>query len=182
MTGSETEGWLPFTKRRFLPEGADRGLSLGCGHGWTERDVVRLGICRTFEGLDLSEEALEVARSEARAAGLHDRITYRQADLNAVELDPESYDVVVAAQVLHHVDALEHLVDQVVGSLRGGGLFVVQEYVGPARFQWLEKTEVLMNRILDTLPDRIQGKPAQRVREGAPRPAERGRDHRLGPV
>jgi O-antigen biosynthesis protein len=152
MTGSETENWLAFTKRRFLPEGADRGLSLGCGHGWTERDVIRLGLCRTIDGLDLSDEALEVARSEAREAGLDDRITYRQADLNAVELELGSYDVVVAAQVLHHVDALEHLLDQVTRSIRGGGLFVVQEYVGPARFQWLDKTEVLMNRILTTLP------------------------------
>jgi SAM-dependent methyltransferase len=152
ITGSEDETWLAFTKRRFVPEPGDRGLSLGCGHGWTERDSIRLDVCRTMEGYDLSEEALEVARSEAVAAGLDDRISYRQADLNVVELAPDSYDVVVAAQVLHHVNDLEHLLDQVKRSLRPDGVFVVQEYVGPARFQWLDKTELLMNRILETLP------------------------------
>jgi hypothetical protein len=40
---------------------------------------------------------------------------------------------VFAAQVLHHVDDLEHLFDQVAASLRDHGLFVVNEYVGPAR-------------------------------------------------
>jgi hypothetical protein len=29
---------------------------------------------------------------------------------------------------------------------------VVNEYIGPARFQWLDKTQDLMNRILETLP------------------------------
>jgi hypothetical protein len=48
---------------------------------------------------------------------------------------------------------LEHLLDQLVASLRPGGLLVVNEYIGPARFQWLDKTEELMNRMLDVLPD-----------------------------
>jgi SAM-dependent methyltransferase len=159
ITGNEDETWLAFTRRRFVPEPGDRGLSLGCGHGWTERDAIRLDLCRTMDGYDLSEEALEVARREAVAAGLDDRITYRQADLNVVELEPDSYDVVIAAQVLHHVDDLEHLLDQVRRSLRRDGVFVVQEYVGPARFQWLEKTELLMNRILETLPEEYRVNP-----------------------
>ena len=35
-----------------------------------------------MDGLDLSEEALEVARREANAAGFGDRLIYQQADLN----------------------------------------------------------------------------------------------------
>ena len=110
-----------------------------------------------MDGLDLSEEALEVARREANAAGLGDRLIYKQADLNVVELEPSTYDIAIAAQVLHHVDDLERLLDQVARSLRLGARFVVQEYVGPSRFQWLGKTEELMNRILKVIP------PDQRV-------------------
>jgi SAM-dependent methyltransferase len=51
------------------------------------------------------------------------------------------------------VDDLEHLFDQIATSLRPGGLFVVNEYVGPARFQWLEKTQEVMNRVLEVLPE-----------------------------
>ena len=152
MTGDEKETWLPFTKRRFLPQGGSRGLSLGCGHGWAERDAIRLNVCGSFDALDISEDALEVARRQATEEGLDGRIVYRHADLNTVELEPRNYDVAIAAQVLHHVEELERLIDQVGGSLRPGGLFIVHEYVGPARFQWLDKTEEFMNRILELLP------------------------------
>jgi SAM-dependent methyltransferase len=159
ITGSEEERWLPFTKRRFFPEPVERGLSLGCGYGPVERDAIALGICRTFDGLDISEEALKVAARDAAEAGLADSIRYRPADLNTVELEPGAYDVAFAVQTLHHVDALEHLLDEVATSLRPGGLFVVSEYVGPARFQWLDKTQVVMNRILDLLPESFRVNP-----------------------
>ena len=166
ITGDEGESWLAFAGRRFLPESAGYGLSLGCGHGWTERDAIQLGICRSFDALDISEEALEVARREAREAGLHGRILYRQADLNTVELEPDVYDVVIASQVLHHVEALEHLLDQVAVALSPGGLFVVNEYIGPARFQWLDKTQMLMNRMLELLPEELRVNPVNgRIKE-----------------
>ena len=159
ITGDEEEDWLGFTKQRFFPERVGRGLSLGCGHGAAERDAIGRGICAEFDALDIAEEALEVARRDAEEVGLGDRIHYRQADLNTVDLQPGAYDVVIAAQVLHHVDALERLAEQVAGSLRPGGLFVVHEYIGPSRFQWLDKTQELMNRMLDVLPEELKTHP-----------------------
>ena len=52
-------------------------------------------------------------------------------------------------------------------SLRPGGLFVVNEYIGPARFQWLDKTEALMNRVLAILPHEYKVNPNERLRQGA---------------
>jgi SAM-dependent methyltransferase len=159
VSGDEAEDWLAFTKRRFLPNGVARGLSLGCGHGSAERYAIDLGLCRRFEAIDIAEEALEVARRDAEQAGHGDRIEYRQADLNTVELERDAYDLVIASQSLHHVDALEHLLDEVAASLCSDGLFVVNEYVGPARFQWLDKTEAVMNRVLDLLPEQYRVNP-----------------------
>ena len=153
ITGGSDESWLAFGKRRFLPDGGERGLSLGCGSGWVEREGITIGLCQAFDGFDISEEAVGVARSQADEAGLGERIRYRQADLNKLELEPDAYDVVVAAQVLHHIEDLEHLLDQLVAALRPGGVLLVNEYIGPARFQWLDKTEYLMNRILELLPE-----------------------------
>lgn len=159
ITGDETEDWLGFTKRRFFPVAVERGLSLGCGDGMVERDAIARDVCHRFDALDISEEALEVARREAERVGLGDRIDYRRADLNTVALEHDAYDVVLAVQVLHHVDVLEHLLDEVVASLRPNGLFVVNEYVGPARFQWLDKTQELMNRLLAVLPEAYRVNP-----------------------
>jgi SAM-dependent methyltransferase len=159
ITGNDDEGWLAFTKRRFLPDGADRGLSLGCGHGWTEREALKLELCRSFDAVDISDEALEVAARTAAEEGLADRIRYRQADLNTIQLDAGAYDVVIAAMVLHHVEELEHLLDEVLGSLDSEGIFVINEYIGPARFQWLDKTQELMNRMLEALPEQMRVNP-----------------------
>jgi SAM-dependent methyltransferase len=153
ITGDPDESWLAFSKRRFAPDGAEHGLSLGCGSGWVEREAIKLELCRSFDAFDISEGALEVARGEAAEQGLGEQIAYRQADLNRLELKPDTYDVAVAAQMLHHIADLEHLLDQLAASLRAGGLVFVNEYIGPARFQWLDKTEYLMNRLLDVLPE-----------------------------
>lgn len=152
LTSGDSDDWLAFTKRRFFPRSVERGLSLGCGHGPVERDAIAIDLCKSFDALDISEEALQVARRLAEDADVGHLIDYSQADLNRVRLEPAVYDVVFAIQVLHHVDALEHLLDQVAASLRPGGLLVVNEYVGPARFQLLDKTQALMNRILEILP------------------------------
>ena len=59
-------------------------------------------------------------REEAEKAGLGDRIDYAAADLNTIELEPGRYDAVFAVQTLHHIEALEHLLDQIHGSLTTG--------------------------------------------------------------
>jgi SAM-dependent methyltransferase len=159
ISGDENVDWLRYTKQRFFPKPVGPGLSLGCGHGTVEREAIGLGICETFVGLDISHEALDVAERDAENEGLGDRIDYRWADLNVADLERDAYDVVFAVQALHHVDDLEHLFDQIAASLRPGGLLVVNEYVGPARFQWLDKTQDLMNRILELLPEEYRVNP-----------------------
>ena len=42
---------------------------------------------------------------------------------------------------------------------RPRGLFVINEYVGPDRFQWDDKTNQLMNDLLQTLPERYRIEP-----------------------
>ncbi len=153
IAGDPDENWLHFTKRRFFKKPAGRGLSLGCGYGVLEREAVKLDIAERFDAFDISPEAVTVARQEAEREGLGDRIDYAAADLNALELEPNRYGAVFAIQSLHHIEALEHLLDQVRASLTSGGLFVVNEYVGPARFQFPDERLPLMNKLLSVIPE-----------------------------
>jgi len=147
------ENWVNFTKRRFFPERVHLALSLGCGYGALERHALLVDIAERFEAFDLAPEAIEVARREAESAGVGDRVSYGVSDLNAIELEPERYDAVFAVQALHHIEALEHVLDQIRRSLADGGLFVVNEYVGPARFQFPDELLPLMNQLLLALPE-----------------------------
>jgi SAM-dependent methyltransferase len=153
IAGDPDENWLAFTKRRFFKRTVGLGLSLGCGYGVLEREAVKLGIAERFDAFDISPEAVEVAREEAQRQGLGDRIEYAAADLNAIELEPDRYGTVFAIQTLHHIEALEHLLDQIRRSLRKDGLFVINEYVGPARFQFPDERLPLMNKLLAAIPE-----------------------------
>jgi SAM-dependent methyltransferase len=153
ISGEPSVDWLTFTKQRFFREPVEVALSLGFGYGIVERVGIELGIAARFEAYDISPEAVAVATEEAEEAGIADRIEYAAADLNTIALEPGRYGAIFAAQTLHHIEALEHLLDQIREALTPDGLFVVNEYVGPARFQFPDDYLPLMDGLLAVLPE-----------------------------
>jgi len=131
----------------------DRCLSLGCGFGDLERGYSQYGFTRVHEGVDIAAGAIEAARASASEAGL-DHIEYRVADLNVVTFDDGRYDVVMSHQSVHHVERLEHLVEQVYRALKPGGLVMLNEYVGANRLQVPAETRAFADGMLALLPER----------------------------
>ena len=173
ISGDPDVNWLTFTKQRFFQKPVDLALSLGCGYGIVERVGIEEEIARRFEAYDIAPEAVAVAAEEAEKAGIGDKIDYAAADLNTIELGPERYGAVFAAQTLHHIEALEYLLDQIHGSLTKDGLFVVNEYVGPKRFQFPDAYLPLMDGLLAALPESHRRSLKDgRVKEKAVRPKE----------
>ncbi len=72
----------------------EHGLTLGCGTGRRERELVCRGVCRSFHGIDISEKAIATAREIAKEQDLP--LTYEVADLNFLELPERTFDLVVA--------------------------------------------------------------------------------------
>lgn len=128
------------------------GLSLACGSGRAERELLRLGICQRFHGVDASAEAIAEARQNGRGLDL----TYEAADLNRLNLEPGAYDVVITQNCLHNLIELEHVAEQVWRSLRPGGYLWVHDYIGESRFQFSESRLEIANRILALLPERYR--------------------------
>src|ERR1700730_1011084 len=128
-----------------------RAASLGCGRGRLDRGLYRLGIVKTRVGFDVSPDSIEAAGNWARSAGIP-AFEYRLADLNDIELDPESFDLLVAEMSLHHTFELERLFDVIAHALKPGGLLIVDEYVGPTRFRWTERQMQTVNGLLMLSP------------------------------
>lgn len=151
----------------------DRCITLGCGAGEFERGVAKYGAVRHHEAVDIAPGAIERARTEAASAG-YDHIQYRVADLNTIALERDTYDAAFGLYSIHHVERLEHLFAEVVAALRPAGFFVLNEYVGPTRFQWTERQLVAINGLLDALPPRLKrfvnepGREKQRVKRPTP--------------
>jgi SAM-dependent methyltransferase len=143
-------------------------LSLGCGGGNLERGLIAMNAAEVIDAFDVSPESIRLAKQLAEEAGCGSRIHYAVSDINTLILPPRKYDFVIAKMALHHFHGLEHIFAQVRGSLKEGGVFVFNEFIGPNRFQWSDLQLQLMNSILAALPQKnrrsaISGDVLQRI-------------------
>ncbi len=134
-------------------------VSLGCGFGNLERDLMRRGWVGRMDAYDLAEGAIAEARRLAEQDGLHG-IAYHVADLDTLQLAPGSADAVFAHSAVHHVERLEALYATVHAALKPNGVFHLHEYVGPTRFQWTDAQIALVNDFMDSLPPRLRALPS----------------------
>ena len=156
QTGDANKGVLEDFRLRYLPEPPELALSLGCGFGAFDRMAVRYNFARRIHAYDLSSNAVAEAKAAAENEGIADRIEYSVADLNSIELPPQRYDVVFAMSSIHHVFQLETLFKQILNTLKPGAFFVLDEYVGPSRFQSSPLVTEAINRILALLPKKYR--------------------------
>ncbi len=129
-----------------------RAFTIGCGSGELERGLCQYGFALAHDAVDVAPKAIEKAVEAAKEAGFH-HLGYRVADGNVLRLEPDSYDVVFGVHSIHHITELEAVFRQVAGALRPGGLFFMNEFVGPTRFQWTDRQLEVVNGLLSALPE-----------------------------
>jgi SAM-dependent methyltransferase len=154
VTGSKDVDFLTWLKMKYIPNTLDLGLSLGCGFGGFERHAMKIGICRTFDAFDISEQAIASAKQEAKNQSLE--INYAVRDLDEIQLPPRTYDLIVADSSAHHIYNLENYFKNCKCALKDDGLFYMNEYIGPSRFQTSETVSSIINELLALLPRRYR--------------------------
>jgi ubiquinone/menaquinone biosynthesis C-methylase UbiE len=132
------------------------------------------------QGIDVSEKMLARARAETPDAA----VAYTRADLEQLELPPESFDLVYSSLAFHYIENLDGLFAQVHRALVPGGslVFSVEHPVytapvapnwvvddagrktwpiagyleeGPRRTDWLAKGVIKQHRMLATYLDML---------------------------
>lgn len=162
-TGHPARDWLTAWAPRFMPGDRLRVLVLGCGEGWLERALARHDFIAHIDACDFAADAVARARALAPA-----KVDYRVCDLNRDAIDGQ-YDVVIAHAVLHHVENLEHAFDQMERALAADGTLIINEYVGPKRFQYSDEVDHIINELLRALP-RYLRRGSTQTYETKPRP------------
>ena len=109
-------------------------LDLGCGPGITALRAASL-LSELHVTLCDFSPVLDMARAEAAACGMSDRVELRPGDFNTVALGHD-HDLVWACQSLYYATDLPEFLKKVCAALRPGGLFVsvhegVREGVAP---------------------------------------------------
>jgi 2-polyprenyl-3-methyl-5-hydroxy-6-metoxy-1,4-benzoquinol methylase len=128
--GSE---WLPAiadVHARLMAAPPARIADLGCGAGWSSIGMARSYPSVFVDGFDSDGASITLARANAQAAGVADRVNFSVRDAGDPQL-AGSYDLVTAFESVHDMS-------QPVGALRAmrhlagdrGAVLVVDERVG----------------------------------------------------
>jgi ubiquinone/menaquinone biosynthesis C-methylase UbiE len=106
-----------------LPSGA-RVLEIAPGPGYLAIEIARLG---RFEvtGLDISRTFVEIARENARKAGV--TVDFRHGDAAAVPFETDSFDLVVCQGAFKNFTEPVCALDEMHRVLRPGGSAIIQD-------------------------------------------------------
>lgn len=107
--------------RSLLPDLAGRRVvDLGCGFGWFSRWADEHDAASVL-GFDISAKMLDRARSNTASA----TVEHRRSDLDVLDLEPSSADLVFSSLTLHYVKDLDRLLATIAQSLTPGGSLVL---------------------------------------------------------
>jgi SAM-dependent methyltransferase len=108
-------------------------LDAGCGRGLALIELARAFPRSRFVGMDLCEDAIGYARLAARNAGLTN-VTFEARDLTGY-CEPGRFDLITSFDAVHDQKDPAALVRGLKGSLKPGGVYLMQDIGGSARLE-----------------------------------------------
>lgn len=163
ISGDPKIDHFEYTKRKYIDpmrkkHGPIKMLSVCCGVGQLEREMLKNGFCDEVLAYDVSAPCIEQANALAAAEGLGSKARFVAADLNSLKLaEDESFDVVFNEAALHHISNLEHLIQECRRVCKPHSVFVNHDFIGPNHHQWTERQLSIINSILSRLPNPLKG-------------------------
>lgn len=122
-------------------------LDIGCGIGGPALDMVRHHGAQVV-GIDLEAPLIERARSDARAAGLHEHCMFQKVDPGPLPFPDAGFDIVVSSGAVTQTPDKAALLSEILRVLKPGGYFSCYEWMGTgeehsdALRYWIELEEL----------------------------------------
>jgi ubiquinone/menaquinone biosynthesis C-methylase UbiE len=153
VSGNPTVDHYEYISGKYLYDRHSlRGLSLGCGDGHRELRWAMLNKFDHIDAFDLSESQLQKAAQLATRKGYGNTITYTVGDVFKIGMLENYYDIVIGEHSVHHFSPLDVILRKVSRVLKSDGFFVINEFIGPTRFQWTDRQLEATNGLLSVLP------------------------------
>ncbi len=143
-------------KKHFPGKNSLLALSLGCGAGANELRWAEVGAFKRIDAYDLSEVRIELARKKAVEKGRQAVLNFQAGDVFKLDGRENYYDVVICEASLHHFSPLDSVMSKIHSFLKDDGFFIINEFVGPTRFQWTKRQMEAANAILSLLPSKYR--------------------------
>ena len=113
-----------------------KAISVACGNGRKEMALVKDGLIEYVKLYELAKSRIEEGKKMAKKLGIEDKVEFVYGDAFEMEKDNETYDLVLWLNAIHHMMDTRYAVEWSKNMLIPGGFFVMDDYVGPNRFQW----------------------------------------------
>ncbi len=152
VSGDEEVGHVEYIGKKFLA--GKKGLaafSPCCGSGSNEVRWAGTGLFSRIDACDLSAPRIAAARAAAEKGGLSGIIGFSLSDWREAPMSAP-YDLVIAEGALHHLYPMRSALARMHGMLKPGGLLLVNDFVGPSRFQWTPGQLQAANALLALIP------------------------------
>ena len=111
-------------KTKSLITNQDEVLECACGTGMLSVPVA--GVCRHLTATDFSENMLKRAKKNCRES---DNISFTHADIMNLPFEDNSFDKVVAANVIHLLDEPMKALCELRRVCRNGGQLIIPTYI-----------------------------------------------------
>ncbi|MGB3468174.1 MAG: class I SAM-dependent methyltransferase [Cyclobacteriaceae bacterium] len=138
-----------------------QGISVGCGTGQKEMYLIRHGLVDSFELYELSTKRVEIGKELAKKLGVEDRVNFILGDAFKLVTKKECFDFIHWNHSLHHMLGTEAAIKWSYEVLKKGGMFYMDDYVGPNYLQFSEKTKDVASRVRSVMPDKYLVNPKQ---------------------
>jgi SAM-dependent methyltransferase len=118
--------WLPNIPPlhdRLRADPPARVVDVGCGTGWSSIAIAKAYPNVTVDGMDPDEISIELARKNAEAEGVADRVRFQRDDAALVARAP--FDVATAFECIHDMARPVEVLAAVRASLADGGAMLV---------------------------------------------------------
>lgn len=153
VSNNPAESLIDVAKRKAKGRTFEEGVSIGCGTGAKEMNLIKAKLVHFFHLFELSDVRIEEGLKLAKKLGISDRVAFSNGDGFDCFKD-ESVDFVHWNNSLHHMFDVAQAVQWSQNVLKVGGMFYMDDFIGPTRFQWSDNALGLINRIRAVLPDR----------------------------
>jgi ubiquinone/menaquinone biosynthesis C-methylase UbiE len=95
-------------------------LDLGTGPGYLPIEIAKRASQVYIMGVDLSSKLIQMARSNASAAGLADRLNFQLGNAGRLDFDDSSFDMVISTGMLHSIKEPAKVLQEIYRVLKPG--------------------------------------------------------------
>ena len=131
-------------------------LSLGSGTCDTELEFATYENFSEILCIDIAEKRLNEARENAKKNKLNN-IDFKVEDANTFNYPKDYYDIVLFSASLHHFKNVDNILGNLVQkTLKKNGFLIINEIVGPNRFQFPKHQIRAINEALNLIPKKYR--------------------------